>query len=259
MPVYPRVCGGTYCANQARSASVGLSPRVRGNPQRASVRGVTVGSIPACAGEPKIFGLRRFTTWVYPRVCGGTCEPFLKVYLCTGLSPRVRGNLAGCKLTALAYPVYPRVCGGTASVLCRACAKWGSIPACAGEPRPSPTHPCCTSGLSPRVRGNPASAVPQSPLPWGSIPACAGEPMMLGREVVMYGVYPRVCGGTVTTAATGNREKGLSPRVRGNQRPRCCRRCYARSIPACAGEPRPPSMWVDARRVYPRVCGGTIA
>ena len=51
------------------------------------------GSIPACAGEPRMGADVRTQDKVYPRVCGGT------VYFCNdppplrGLSPRVRGNL----------------------------------------------------------------------------------------------------------------------------------------------------------------------
>ena len=87
--VYPRVCGGT-----PPSATMGLSPRVRGNPLKMllprlspRVRG-NHGSIPACAGEPPPISIPR---------CAAPNR---------GLSPRVRGNR--CEV--------------------------GSIPACAGEP-----------------------------------------------------------------------------------------------------------------------------
>ena len=50
--VYPRVCGGTRAANSRPTSDHGLSPRVRGNRSTFSVLLPTVGSIPACAGEP---------------------------------------------------------------------------------------------------------------------------------------------------------------------------------------------------------------
>ena len=50
--VYPRVCGGTRPTRSLMSSSLGLSPRVRGNLRIARRRGWSVGSIPACAGEP---------------------------------------------------------------------------------------------------------------------------------------------------------------------------------------------------------------
>ena len=33
--------------------------------------------------------------------------------------------------------------------------------------------------------------------------------------------------------------------------------CWARSIPACAGEPWATAWWMCPAWVYPRVCGGT--
>ena len=75
----------------------GLSPRVRGNrytgDRPASVP--IIGSIPACAGEP--------------RICVLTCG--FQVY---GLSPRVRGNHRPPQMVInRRQGVYPRVCGGT--------------------------------------------------------------------------------------------------------------------------------------------------
>ena len=117
----PRVRGNPYPVPLRQQRRLGLSPRVRGN--RLAVLG--------SGGEQG----------VYPRVCGGTNEAWLKVYprVCGGtphrggLSPRVRGNpimiitavafigsipaCAGeplCALTLLdSLEVYPRVCGGT--------------------------------------------------------------------------------------------------------------------------------------------------
>ena len=54
--VYPRVCGGTVRLHRAPHVRPGLSPRVRGNQPGTFQRNKGVGSIPACAGEPR--GLR---------------------------------------------------------------------------------------------------------------------------------------------------------------------------------------------------------
>ena len=75
----------------------GLSPRVRGNHF-----GESIGSIPACAGEP-------LTVQV-------ACENDTSEVQVSGLSPRVRGNLilVGRMPTDTSETwVYPRVCGGT--------------------------------------------------------------------------------------------------------------------------------------------------
>ena len=106
------------------------------------------------------------------------------------------------------------------------------------------------------MRGNPGTT-PARRQSRGSIPACAGEPAHRHLHGGGGWVYPRVCGGTDRPVLESGRQKGLSPRVRGNRSPRCLAGERVRSIPACAGEP-PPSILTPARRpVYPRVCGGT--
>ena len=70
--VYPRVCGGTVEEALHWQRHRGLSPRVRGNPMSAMIRGLTCGSIPACAGEPNQDPVADASDTVYPRVCGGT-------------------------------------------------------------------------------------------------------------------------------------------------------------------------------------------
>ena len=52
--VYPRVCGGTSLVIAPLLAVVGLSPRVRGNLTLGAVKRKYGGSIPACAGEPRL-------------------------------------------------------------------------------------------------------------------------------------------------------------------------------------------------------------
>ena len=218
--VYPRVCGGTVRATIRPIARVGLSPRVRGNQIGSCGAQFRLRSIPACAGEPAPGGLCRQEAKVYPRVCGGTLNAQNQIAAQQGLSPRVRGNLR-------ADPA-PHT-------------HTGSIPACAGEPLPVRQSAACRRvyprvcggtvyagdtfqldfGLSPRVRGNPPENLHQAGAA-GSIPACAGEPSTRTPRRTPPGVYPRVCGGTVSTGESLMSRRGLSPRVRGN---RLCRRC----------------------------------
>ena len=72
-------------------------------------------------------------------------------------------------------------------------------------------------------------------------------------------VYPRVCGGTPGRYSAGHSDRGLSLRVRGNQRLYQSSTSPGGSIPACAGEPARPAFQCGPGRVYPRVCGGTFA
>ena len=70
--VYPRVCGGTRISGKPGGATVGLSPRMRGNPAGDADDIAADRSIPAYAGEPRPAGAIIEAGTVYPRVCGGT-------------------------------------------------------------------------------------------------------------------------------------------------------------------------------------------
>ena len=113
-------------------------------------------------------------------------------------------------------------------------------------------------GLSPRARGNQRS--PQhDDARRGSIPACAGEPCLRPPMRLSKRVYPRVRGGTGERKRSPVPHNGLSPRARGNHLPIGRNEIRKRSIPACAGEPRPAIIRPSRRKVYPRVRGGTTA
>ena len=66
-----------------------------------------------------------------------------------------------------------------------------------------------------------------------------------------------MCGGTNDAIANRDAVWGLSPRVRGNHVHQVGQRVASGSIPACAGEPPPPTAARLSPAVYPRVCGGT--
>ena len=91
--VYPRVCGGIPFLSHLSAWHLGLSPRVRGNLTGNKSLVVKVRSIPACAGESIWRWSRKDVLRVYPRVCGGIFCLFRHLSRCSGLSPRVRGNL----------------------------------------------------------------------------------------------------------------------------------------------------------------------
>ena len=140
-----------------------------------------------------------------------------------GLSPRVRGNRTGVAIGYAQVRVYPRVCGGTPLTSTGTTWNWR---------------------VYPRVCGGTATQP---------------DPLDPFKEV-----YPRVCGGTRTAIRAGEgyvcggtRNKGLSPRVRGNLYPVPCCVPTLRSIPACAGEPVIIRPVIICDWVYPRVCGGT--
>ena len=217
--VYPRGCGGTRAARQPGQPDDGLSPRVRGNPSGSAARPAGRRSIPAGAGEPPSGIAPLLAVAVYPRGCGGTKGESWPLRTTRGLSPRVRGNPsrplqrgagrrsipagAGEPGTTKEHQsrcrVYPRGCGGTSLIIVEG----------RGD-----------HGLSPRVRGNLAHHRRRQGGP-RSIPAGAGEPIPLMPLFTMTKVYPRGCGGTNPPHAPFHHDKGLSPRVRGNQSPSC--------------------------------------
>ena len=90
--VYPRGCGATAAIASRISALAGLSPRVRGNPQRLRGDRGADGSIPAGAGQPRTRSWSGSWRWVYPRGCGATPCRTVELAPLRGLSPRVRGN-----------------------------------------------------------------------------------------------------------------------------------------------------------------------
>ena len=172
---------------------VGLSPLVRGKPQKPGEKNDYSGSIPACAGETIPYSSCISSRRVYPRLCGGNSRACTFLDIVLGLSPLVRGkplpgddfladfgSIPACagetswvSVVFCPFRVYPRLCGGNTK---------GSHSA--------PLH----WGLSPLVRGKPnASASVSSGN--RSIPACAGET----SSHVLYQnrpwVYPRLCGG----------------------------------------------------------------
>ena len=233
---------------------------MRGNPFNATFQKPHYRSIPACAGEPVVCDRRNNPLRVYPRVCGGTRSSTSCLRVFDGLSPRVRGNRG----ITLSITIDRR-----------------SIPACAGEPRPGIRRvagiehrsiPACAGGTS----YHPQSG---SGVNRGSIPACAGEPVADAPNRKANSVYPRVCevnllimsptkarsrsipacaGEPHYGAPSAGDAHGLSPRVRGNLREVLPTHLLEGSIPACAGEPSECRPDRPQRRVYPRVCRGTI-
>ena len=188
-------------------------------------------------------------------MCGATSESTRLRKGSAGLSPRVRGNLA-----------YFR----------RAACSQGPIPACAGQPGGWPgvggvarAYPrvcgatdmtridlAVDAGLSPRVRGNPSKRLPMLRI-GGPIPACAGQPMWARFRWSAWRAYPRVCGATARRSDHRQRERGLSPRVRGNQDKTAQAAVTRGPIPACAGQPDFDFHIKTLLWAYPRVCGAT--
>ena len=254
LEVDPRVCGGAAVTPDKDMVVKGRSPRVRGSRKGERRDHASVGSIPACAGEPKSLRLPNSPARVDPRVCGGAGWSAARDRPVLGRSPRVRGSPLD-----LLFAVEPG----------------GSIPACAGEP--SRPDRCTAPGrVDPRVCGGAFNCESKRESPWGrsprvrgsqvdrilanqavrSIPACAGEPWRGADPLRLLWVDPRVCGGALNVWSVQEIAEGRSPRVRGSLSGRSPHRHQRGSIPACAGEPGLGSPDKLTFGVDPRVCGG---
>ena len=111
--VHPRVCGEAADSEIHGGVFEGPSPRVRGSPTAAVNPPDPAGSIPACAGKPRLEAGAGVVHQVHPRVCGEALCRDVPKPPAPGPSPRVRGSLMKT------YHVAVRM---------------GSIPACAGKP-----------------------------------------------------------------------------------------------------------------------------
>ena len=212
---------------------LGLSPRVREVGRRAPYTRDVLRFIPACAGSGDACRTRLSRHRVYPRVCGEWRREPKPGNISRRFIPACAGSGPVPDLTSGKLPVYPRVCG-----------EW-----------PGPEFPSAfDAGLSPRVRGvGRRSARDGSRLRF--IPACAGSGSpgwwMRGTRWV----YPRVCGEKADPDTAAIPDRGLSPRVRGEDvRGDLCAQ-DRRFIPACAGRRPSPGTGPTPARVYPRVCG----
>ena len=151
--VYPRMYGETCADGRLGHPPLGLSPHVRGNRSKHGCRGRYHGSIPACTGKPREGPGCRCQEVVYPRMYGETPAAATESARCRGLSPHVRGNLAG------AFPMNTRkgsipACTGKPFRRAYACGCGRVYPRMYGETNAVSVYGCSPDGLSPHVRGN---------------------------------------------------------------------------------------------------------
>ena len=254
----------------------GLSPLARGNLVVHAEIVLTVGSIPARAGEPPTLRRPRIAGWVYPRSRGGTLGRLRPVHrhrvyprsrggtqyhpaarqVHLGLSPLARGNHFYVYSTLTASGSIPAR-AGEPKVRKRVDARTWVYPRSRGGTSGPQLAPVPRGGLSPLARGNPLS-VRFRRLITGSIPARAGEPRPWPRGWARWRVYPRSRGGTRLARRSALQTLGLSPLARGNHQSHFAPVLPHGSIPARAGEPFASTGTARHPWVYPRSRGGTL-
>ena len=203
----------------------------RGNPRGYGGR---QGSIPARAGETRLWIRSPHLRKVHPRACGGNSPRTRQRYLEQGSIPARAGETRRGPGSATSSRVHPRACGGNGRSLARRA--WDA-------------------GPSPRVRGKRQKQQVVRCLK-GSIPARAGETPIDSGSSAMLRVHPRACGGNSVARIYDLRRWGPSPRVRGKRQLAARAVAHEGSIPARAGETSGERRGRQVRWVHPRACGG---
>ena len=273
--VYPRTGGGNCAGQPVPSSRTGLSPHGRGKHVPGGKQRPAQRSIPARAGETGSGSAAGIANRVYPRTGGGNRYTPQVVLPSPGLSPHGRGKPLPTRSICGWTRVYPRTGGGNLDGTglptgVRGLSPHGrgkhsanphfvqlkrSIPARAGETEPA-AHQQPLPKVYPRTGGGNRVAGWLGALGLRSIPARAGETRLWSRRCRIRQVYPRTGGGNRTTCGPLSIRKGLSPHGRGKPHRVSQGQDSVRSIPARAGETRPPAAARVSIRVYPRTGGG---
>ena len=169
------MCGEANTAPWDVGFTTGLSPRVRGSQHESQTERRWSGSIPACAGKPRVPTRRQQPPGVYPRVCGEADPVDLQAARLRGLSPRVRGSHVHGREVDVWVGSIP-ACAGKPATPAGAAPIDRVYPRVCGEADSAPRKMTISQGLSPRVRGSRRQRVRRRPAR-GSIPACAGKPV----------------------------------------------------------------------------------
>ena len=125
---HPRVCGEHKRPHPTRWSSSGSSPRMRGTPWDVAGADLTVGIIPAYAGNTRHDHGRPLRHRDHPRVCGEHPVVLSSGSAVRGSSPRMRGTL-GRQVPPVGRPgIIPAYAGNTCELWRDGASPWGSSP-----------------------------------------------------------------------------------------------------------------------------------
>ena len=169
---------------------------------------------------------------------------------------------------------HPRVCGDGPWQPSDGRRLRGSPPRVRGRPRPIPAltangglTPACAgtaggvedtakgAGAHPRVCGDGAQDRHLPQRLDGLTPACAGTASRIWSRTWPPRAHPRVCGDGVARYASGERQVGSPPRVRGRRLDLDALHAHQGLTPACAGTAHAGGRRPCGGRAHPRVCG----
>ena len=150
---HPRACGAHQAWRHGRHELLGSSPRMRGSPYVATLRGAFLGIIPAHAGLTVGDTNCSHAIRDHPRACGAHLARYTSVKCLPGSSPRMRGSLV---LSARSLPrngIIPAHAGLTHSRLPSSFCSRDHPRAC-GAHRIKRRVADHDAGSSPRMRGS---------------------------------------------------------------------------------------------------------
>ena len=168
----PRVGGGARMPSFQPMASRGRSPRGRGSPPGMGLDVLSLGTIPAWAGEPGEGTQCACRLGDDPRVGGGARDQLAWAYGAGGRSPRGRGSRGAGARRRL---------------------EQGTIPAWAGEPRSRWPAPAQT-GDDPRVGGGAYDPRMPGEMQLGRSPRGRGSQFAPDRDGALLGTIPAWAG-----------------------------------------------------------------
>ena len=252
-PDHPRACGANQCLEQFGLVRFGSSPRVRGQQNLVSLRGVFGRIIPARAGPTMSWRMCSISNADHPRACGANSSCLVESHGYAGSSPRVRGQQEIRVDDALRSRIIPARAGPTTTADSRLRDNPDHPRAC-GANSPGWLFAPKNAGSSPRVRGQRRLSQHRSR---GSriIPARAGPTRPRDQRAAPPADHPRACGANMMPLRLVREPVGSSPRVRGQLNNDGSSSDTARIIPARAG----PTTFRRGGRArpadHPRACG----
>ena len=110
---HPRVCGEHYAVFRAILRLAGSSPRMRGTHTDWLEACLSLGIIPAYAGNTYYVTLPRLIVWDHPRVCGEHGELVHVGQPVAGSSPRMRGTPVCAASSETTPGIIPAYAGNT--------------------------------------------------------------------------------------------------------------------------------------------------
>ena len=210
---HPRACGEHEHRAVTPPVTQGSSPRLRGTPQCRLSRPLSIGIIPALAGNTTGCVVWATYPWDHPRACGEHFPVGQPERGRQGSSPRLRGT-HGCRPTsAVRRGIIPALAGNTKSTSPIALHNWDHPRAC-GEHVTIPADAILTAGSSPRLRGTPDNHA-RNGRTGGIIPALAGNTFAVVAPHVPHWDHPRACGEHANSNNSKRSPPPSSPRLRG--------------------------------------------